>query len=68
MDPVENYPNVVYRNERRQAMIDFHKSMKLWKKKKPTLPLDVWMDICDKARELFMDEWDAKGRALGLLP
>jgi hypothetical protein len=66
MDPWENYPNVVYRNERRKAMIDFHKSMKSWKQESK-LPQSLWTKIYDEARELFMDEWDAKGRALGLL-
>ena len=68
MDPWENYPSVIYRNERRQAMIDLYKYINLWKPQKPKLPLDVWTKICDLATELFMDEWDAKGRALGLLP
>jgi hypothetical protein len=64
---VQNYPRVIYRNERRAAMIQHHKSSNLWKKEANLLPVDVWKKICDEAMKRFTDEWDAKGRALGLL-
>jgi hypothetical protein len=56
--------NVQYRNERRAANKKFYKVLKLWKAK---LPVDVWKNVSEHAMQLFMDEWDAKGRALGLL-
>jgi hypothetical protein len=63
---VQDYPRVIYRNERRKAMIKHYKVTNLWKKE-ANLPVDVWKKICDEAMKRFMDEWDAKGRALGLL-
>lgn len=57
-------PHVAYRNERRAACMKFYKVTKLWK---GNFPPDVWTKIRDEAMELFMEKWDAKGRALGLL-
>ena len=63
-DIASMHPHVAYRDERRAACKKFYETMKLWK---GNLPRDVWTKIRDEAIELFMDEWDAKGRAIGLL-
>ena len=55
--------NKQYLNERRAACKNFYRVMKSWKR---NLPLDIWTKIRDDAIERFMEEWDAKGRALGL--
>ena len=67
MDHEEPPPNVAYRNDRRAACAMFFKVMQIWKKMKPTLPQDVWKKVYEEAIQSFMDEWDARGRALGLL-